>query len=41
MTDRELAERAALVLERLRETRPLVHHITNWVVMNDTANVPL
>jgi hydroxyethylthiazole kinase len=41
MTDRELAERAALVLERLRETRPLVHHITNFVVMNDTANVTL
>ena len=37
MTETELAARAAQVLERLRETRPLVHHITNFVVMNDTA----
>jgi hydroxyethylthiazole kinase len=41
MTETELAARAAQVLERLRETRPLVHHITNFVVMNDTANVTL
>ena len=25
-------------LRRLRETRPLVHQITNYVVMNETAN---
>jgi hydroxyethylthiazole kinase len=29
------------LLARLRQTRPLVHHITNFVVMNDTANVTL
>jgi hydroxyethylthiazole kinase len=28
-------------LERLRERRPLVHNITNFVVMNWTANVLL
>lgn len=26
---------------RIREQRPLVHHITNMVVMNDTANITL
>jgi hydroxyethylthiazole kinase len=34
-------ERCAAVLERLRGQKPLVHHITNFVVMNDTANVTL
>lgn len=29
------------VLERIRARRPLVHHITNQVVMNDTANITL
>jgi len=29
---------AAAVLTRIREQRPLVHNITNFVVMNDTAN---
>ena len=28
-------------LTRLRETRPLVHQITNYVVMNETANATL
>jgi len=28
-------------LRRLRETRPLVHQITNYVVMNETANATL
>jgi hydroxyethylthiazole kinase len=28
-------------LVALRQARPLVHHITNFVVMNDTANVTL
>lgn len=37
----ELAHRAGAVLARLREQRPLIHHITNLVVMNDTANVTL
>jgi len=29
------------MLERIRRQRPLIHHITNFVVMNDTANVTL
>ena len=32
---------AAAALGRLRQQRPLIHHITNQVVMNDTANVTL
>ena len=28
-------------LRRLREAKPLVHQITNYVVMNETANVTL
>ena len=31
----------AELLERIRRERPLIHHITNFVVMNDTANVTL
>jgi len=37
----EVSERIAAALYRIRETRPLIHHITNLVVMNDTANVTL
>src|SRR5689334_13584723 len=29
------------LLVRIRAHRPLVHHITNMVVMNDTANITL
>lgn len=36
-----LGDQAASVLARLRQQRPLIHHITNQVVMNDTANVTL
>lgn len=36
-----LSERIAQVLERIRQEKPLLHHITNFVVMNDTANVTL
>jgi hydroxyethylthiazole kinase len=32
---------AAELLTRIRNTHPLIHHITNWVVMNDTANATL
>ena len=41
MSGPEMGLRAAAALERLRAARPLVHHITNLVVMNDTANVTL
>ncbi|MBE3558068.1 MAG: hydroxyethylthiazole kinase [Ktedonobacteraceae bacterium] len=29
------------MLRRIRERKPLLHHITNMVVMNDTANITL
>jgi len=29
------------LLERIRSRHPLIHHMTNWVVMNDTANATL
>ena len=28
-------------LKRIREKRPLIHHITNYVVMNDSANITI
>jgi hydroxyethylthiazole kinase len=31
----------ASLLARIRQQRPLIHHITNMVVMNDTANITL
>jgi hydroxyethylthiazole kinase len=34
-------EIAAELLSRIRDGHPLIHHITNWVVMNDTANATL
>jgi len=36
-----IQQQAALNLTKLRETRPLVHNITNFVVMNFTANILL
>lgn len=33
--------RVAEILPRIRAEKPLIHHITNLVVMNDTANVTL
>lgn len=39
--DAELARKAAENLKKLREQKPLVHNITNFVVMNYTANVLL
>ena len=32
---------AAEILERIHQRHPLIHHMTNWVVMNDTANATL
>ena len=34
-------DQIADALARIREQRPLIHHITNLVVMNDTANLTL
>jgi hydroxyethylthiazole kinase len=41
MFDKELAEKAGENLRLLREKRPLIHNITNFVVMNYTANALL
>jgi hydroxyethylthiazole kinase len=35
------SRQASVVFARIRERRPLVHHITNFVVMNTTANITL
>src|SRR5579859_7224243 len=37
----QTAASLAPLLGRVRDQRPLVHHITNMVVMNDTANITL
>jgi hydroxyethylthiazole kinase len=41
MVELDLAELTAESLERIHLRTPLVHNITNFVVMNDTANVLL
>jgi hydroxyethylthiazole kinase len=41
MYDQDIAKRAAENLRRVRERKPLVHNITNYVVMNYTANALL
>ncbi|MFH1350297.1 MAG: hydroxyethylthiazole kinase [Pseudomonadota bacterium] len=41
MFDERLAEKAAGNLRNLREKKPLIHNITNYVVMNYTANALL
>ncbi|MDA8410311.1 MAG: hydroxyethylthiazole kinase [Treponema sp.] len=40
-TNNDFGRLAADVLERVRANSPLVHQITNFVVMNDTANLTL
>ncbi|MDY6830805.1 MAG: hydroxyethylthiazole kinase [Thermodesulfobacteriota bacterium] len=41
MNKHEFAQKTMAILCSLREQRPLIHHITNFVVMNMTANVTL
>lgn len=41
MFDHDMAQKAAQNLSRLREKKPLIHNITNFVVMNSTANTLL
>ena len=41
MSSKELGEKAGANLKRMREMCPLVHNITNFVVMNLTANALL
>ena len=38
---RSLGALAAGILDRIHQRHPLIHHMTNWVVMNDTANATL
>jgi hydroxyethylthiazole kinase len=40
-SETNLAAQAAENLKKVRETKPLVHNITNYVVMNFTANILL
>ena len=40
-TEADVVARAADALTRVRARRPLVHNITNYVVMNTTANTLL
>jgi len=37
----EINRQIAEALSHIRQSKPLIHHITNLVVMNDTANVTL
>lgn len=41
MFDQQLAQKAGENLKNLREKKPLIHNITNYVVMNYTANALL
>jgi hydroxyethylthiazole kinase len=41
MAELDLTELTAASLARIRERTPLIHNVTNFVVMNDTANVLL
>jgi hydroxyethylthiazole kinase len=41
MTEREFSQKTIEILREIRRRQPLVHHITNFVVMNSTANVTL
>ena len=36
-----MKERYAAFIQRVREKKPLVHHITNYVSVNDCANITL
>ncbi|MHB1392213.1 MAG: hydroxyethylthiazole kinase [Clostridia bacterium] len=37
----EAIKKASELLKRIKESRPIIHHITNYVTMNDSANVVL
>lgn len=37
----EMAKMAGGIMARVRKKKPLIHHITNFVVMNTTANITL
>lgn len=37
----KIIEQASKDLSKIKEKKPLIHHITNFVVMNETANITL
>ncbi|HYE83379.1 MAG TPA: hydroxyethylthiazole kinase [Clostridia bacterium] len=37
----EVVKKAAGLLTKIKENRPVIHHITNYVTMNDSANIVL
>lgn len=39
--EKEINKKAAEIFLRIRKQKPLVHQITNFVVMNDTANITM
>lgn len=39
--EKEINKKAAEIFLKIRKQKPLVHQITNFVVMNDTANITL
>jgi hydroxyethylthiazole kinase len=41
MNECEFAQETVEILREIRQRQPLIHHITNFVVMNSTANVTL
>jgi len=41
MDEKEFAKKTVEILREIRKKQPLIHHITNFVVMNSTANVTL
>ena len=41
MNEREFAKKTIEIFREIRKQQPLIHHITNFVVMNSTANVTL
>jgi hydroxyethylthiazole kinase len=41
MNEHELSKKTIEILREIRKRQPLIHHITNFVVMNSTANVTL
>jgi hydroxyethylthiazole kinase-like sugar kinase family protein len=38
---KKMANSYATLLNKVRENRPLVHHITNYVTVNDCANITI
>jgi hydroxyethylthiazole kinase len=41
MNEKEFTKKTIEIIGEIRRRRPLIHHITNFVVMNTTANVTL